>query len=619
MMSIRLVGLAVLSQVLSCTESPAPSESVETPATCESIPHSRLHHEAYFAFNPALRAHLDDTVIVRVEGKKAKETPKFDTGEDSFESIPYNLEGWSTQPINIVFSVDSPHVRAIRIKAASGATTTISSGDPARMVTVNPEDFSLEVEGEDEEGTHKVFVAPTQCQASLPASGLKALDTTAEAATTAGVQVTSTFPTHLTSAPVDLGSQITFVGAGLSGPTAMEAFSLAQYQQAFTEPTITTRFGTAVQAYFANGGQRLNIFNGAASVPGAVSAADLKSAIAGASSIDVLWKGNTIVVPDAVSLSPSDYLSVVSSLQGATTYASFLLDPPSSLDNPADFRTWFSANAAALKMEKGAMFYPFASASVGGSPQSVGLSASVAGLLSASDRTVGIWASPSSTIPLAGVTLSQELAPQDASALQSLGVNAVQAGEGSSITLAPPITLDPSSVNFKRLAPHRFGWAAVSKVQQFMYMFVFDGDAPTLWPVMEQEATHFIDGLFQQGAFPSSTEAEAYQVAIGLNETMTSEDVLNGIIVVHVGLAMTTPSQFVPYSFSQQQAETGPPGNCQGLPDSYVCAMYNFECGYPSVKDICGHLVETHCGGCVEGEYCTGQFTCNNTTELVGE
>ncbi len=47
----------------------------------------------------------------------------------------------------------------------------------------------------------------------------------------------------------------------------------------------------------------------------------------------------------------------------------------------------------------------------------------------------------------------------------------------------------------------------------------------------------YLYGLWQQGALAGSTPAQAYFVHVGLGLTMTTEDVLNGRMIVEVGVA----------------------------------------------------------------------------------
>ena len=62
---------------------------------------------------------------------------------------------------------------------------------------------------------------------------------------------------------------------------------------------------------------------------------------------------------------------------------------------------------------------------------------------------------------------------------------------------------------------------------------------------MKAGTSGFMDGLFLQGAFQGATPAQAYRVAVGLNQSMTQDDIRKGILRVNLAFAPAFPAEFI--------------------------------------------------------------------------
>ena len=65
-----------------------------------------------------------------------------------------------------------------------------------------------------------------------------------------------------------------------------------------------------------------------------------------------------------------------------------------------------------------------------------------------------------------------------------------------------------------------------------------------LWNQIRSDVSIFMDDLFKQGIFKGSNSDEAYFVKCG-RETITQEDIDNGIMNIMVGFAPLKPAEFV--------------------------------------------------------------------------
>ena len=57
--------------------------------------------------------------------------------------------------------------------------------------------------------------------------------------------------------------------------------------------------------------------------------------------------------------------------------------------------------------------------------------------------------------------------------------------------------------------------------------------------------SQFLQGLWTQGAFAGSKPSEAFFVNCGLDSTMTALDVLDGRMILQIGVAPIRPAEFI--------------------------------------------------------------------------
>ena len=62
--------------------------------------------------------------------------------------------------------------------------------------------------------------------------------------------------------------------------------------------------------------------------------------------------------------------------------------------------------------------------------------------------------------------------------------------------------------------------------------------------------------LWRQGALQGAKPEHAFYVAVGLGKTMTSLDILEGRMIVEIGMAVVRPAEFIILRFSHKLAES---------------------------------------------------------------
>jgi phage tail sheath protein FI len=83
---------------------------------------------------------------------------------------------------------------------------------------------------------------------------------------------------------------------------------------------------------------------------------------------------------------------------------------------------------------------------------------------------------------------------------------------------------------------------------------VFEPNDQRLWARVKQTVTLFLRTQWREGALLGSKEEDAFSVAVG-RETMTEEDILNGRLIIEVGVAPVRPAEFVVFRIFQKTQE----------------------------------------------------------------
>jgi phage tail sheath protein FI len=68
--------------------------------------------------------------------------------------------------------------------------------------------------------------------------------------------------------------------------------------------------------------------------------------------------------------------------------------------------------------------------------------------------------------------------------------------------------------------------------------------------------SNFLTGIWKRGGLAGSTTEDAFSVHVGLGDTMTPEDILEGILRVTVLVALIRPAEFIEITFQQQMQKS---------------------------------------------------------------
>lgn len=175
--------------------------------------------------------------------------------------------------------------------------------------------------------------------------------------------------------------------------------------------------------------------------------------------------------------------------------------------------------------------------------------ATVAGVYAMVDRTRGVWKSP------ANVTLSNDIQPMvSINDLQQAdmninasgkSVNAIRTFTGKGVMVWGARTLAGNDNEWRYVSVRRFFNMVEESVKKAIQPFVFEPNTINTWTKIKSMIDNFLHLQWRSGALAGSKPNEAYFVNIGIGETMTQQDILDGKIIINIGMATSRPAEFI--------------------------------------------------------------------------
>lgn len=176
-------------------------------------------------------------------------------------------------------------------------------------------------------------------------------------------------------------------------------------------------------------------------------------------------------------------------------------------------------------------------------------SPAMAGVYTQNDRSRGVWKAPANIglIAVTAPTLPINDAMQENlnMPLDGLAVNAIRAFTGRGTLVWGARTLDGSSGEWRYIPVRRTLIYVEQSIALALEPFVFEPNVAVTWAKVTAMIEPFLHDLWRQGGLTGATPQNAFYVKCGLGVTMTAQDVLDGKLVVEIGLAPVRPAEFI--------------------------------------------------------------------------
>lgn len=188
-------------------------------------------------------------------------------------------------------------------------------------------------------------------------------------------------------------------------------------------------------------------------------------------------------------------------------------------------------------------------------------SSAMAGIYAAVDNSRGVWKAPAnlsvnSVVQPSIQFSSVEQDQMNVDPVAGKSVNAIRAFTGKGTLVWGARTLAGNDNEWRYVNVRRLFNFVEESCKRATEPFVFEPNDANTWVRVQGMIENFLTVIWRQGALQGVKPEHAFFVAVGLGKTMTAIDILEGRMIVEVGMAAVRPAEFIILRFSHKMAES---------------------------------------------------------------
>ena len=187
-------------------------------------------------------------------------------------------------------------------------------------------------------------------------------------------------------------------------------------------------------------------------------------------------------------------------------------------------------------------------------------SAAMAGIYTMVDHTRGVWKAPANVSLNYVDSLAEDLDDDEQANLNApmtgKAINVIRMFRGEGVKVWGARTLDGNSLDWRYINVRRTLLFLEESVKNAARAYVFEPNNSGTWINMKSMIENFLRSVWKRGGLAGATPEDAYEVHVGLGDTMTADDILEGIMRITVLVAVTHPAEFIEITFQQQMQKS---------------------------------------------------------------
>ena len=187
-------------------------------------------------------------------------------------------------------------------------------------------------------------------------------------------------------------------------------------------------------------------------------------------------------------------------------------------------------------------------------------SGAMAGIYTRVDNERGVWKAPANVAvnsvvsPAVNIDHNQQ---EDLNApILGKAICAIRPFIGLGTMVWGGRTLDANSLDWRYINVRRTMIMLEQSIRFAAQAYVFEPNVKNTWVTIQSMIINFLTNLWKQGALAGAQPADAFEVNVGLGTTMTSVDILEGIMRIEVKVAISRPAEFIVITFEQQMQKS---------------------------------------------------------------
>jgi phage tail sheath protein FI len=185
----------------------------------------------------------------------------------------------------------------------------------------------------------------------------------------------------------------------------------------------------------------------------------------------------------------------------------------------------------------------------------------VAGIYARVDNARGVWKAPANESinsvigPVTNIS-HDEQASLNVDTVAGKSINAIRVFTGRGTLVWGARTLKGNDNEWRYVSVRRFFNMVEESSKKATEPFVFEPNDANTWIKVQAMIENFLTNLWRQGALQGAKPEHAFYVSVGLGKTMTPIDILEGRMIVEIGMAVVRPAEFIILRFSHKMAES---------------------------------------------------------------
>lgn len=188
-------------------------------------------------------------------------------------------------------------------------------------------------------------------------------------------------------------------------------------------------------------------------------------------------------------------------------------------------------------------------------------SGAVAGIYATIDRERGVWKAPANVSIASVIAPTVKITNEDQENLNidvtsGKSINAIRSFTGKGTLIWGARTLAGNDNEWRYISVRRLFNLIEESVQKATAFAVFESNNAITWLKIKTLISSYLEGLWRQGALAGATAEQAFFVNVGLGQTMTTQDILEGRMIVEIGIAAVRPAEFIILRFSHKLQES---------------------------------------------------------------
>lgn len=187
-------------------------------------------------------------------------------------------------------------------------------------------------------------------------------------------------------------------------------------------------------------------------------------------------------------------------------------------------------------------------------------SGGMSGVMTTVDNSEGVWKAPANVSMVSVSDLPIKLTDAQQSnlnvdAVTGKSINAFRVFPGIGILVWGARTLDGNSLDWKYVPVRRTLIFIEQSCKLAAQAYVFEPNDQNTWAAIKSMLDSFLNSIWKEGGLAGAKPSDAFSVQCGLGITMTSQDILDGFMIISIHVAVTHPAEFIIINIRQQMAK----------------------------------------------------------------